>query len=524
MDRRVSRLNSTPRLGATRPGFAGWVLAVTVLGLSKAFATTPCAGLVTLSIPNTTITGATMVPATGSTPAYCNVLATVAPQTDIQVQLPTGWKSRYLHLGGAGFDGVIPTTAPASYLVNLLAEGYAVGASNGGHRATQYPGASFAGEQQLVLGYAYTAIGATDTVARALIEAYYGKPARYRYFDGCSNGGKNASVAASKFRGDYDGVIGGDGVWGHADDHVGGGDMAGLTAVWARVVNVTSTVNLETFPAKLTALYNAELAKCDALDGLADGIISNPRACHFDPSALACPAGVDTPSCLTSTEVTAVKTLQSDLLLNGRVIGAPYGIGNYVSGLSAVEGGGQALGQGFLAMAYNNPAYPISLFNPENDFGFLSNQFGVVDDMTGPLQGIAAYVSQGGKLIVWSGGEDALVPVAGSVRFVEHLSHSVGDEARDNVRLYTLPGVNHCFGGPGADTIDLLTPISAWVEKGVPPKNLVASKLNAAGTVAFTRPLCSYPQWAKYAGGAVNSASSFKCVDPDDDTGEGWAP
>jgi hypothetical protein len=90
MDRRVSRLNSTPRLGATRPAFAGWVLAVTVLGLSKAFATTPCAGLVTLSIPNTTITGATMVPATGSTPAYCNVLATVAPQTDIQVQLPTG--------------------------------------------------------------------------------------------------------------------------------------------------------------------------------------------------------------------------------------------------------------------------------------------------------------------------------------------------------------------------------------------------------------------------------------------------
>ena len=523
MRRQTPRLKSTPRLGTMRLALAGRLLAVTVFGLGKAFATTPCAGLVALSIPNTTITSATMVPSTNATPAYCNVLATVAPQTDIQVQLPTNWKDRYLHLGGGGFDGVIPTTAPASYSVSPLAEGYVVGASNGGHRAAQYPGASFAGDQQLVLGYAYTAIGATDTVARALIEAYYGKPARYRYFDGCSNGGKNASVAASKYRDDYDGVIGGDGVWGHADDHVGGGDMAGLTAVWARVVNVTSTVNLETFPAKLTALYNAELVKCDALDGLADGIISNPRACRLDPGALACPAGVDTPSCLTPTEVAAVKTLQSDLLLNGRVIGAPYGIGNYVSGLSAVEGGGQALGQGFLAMAYNNPAYLIALFNLGTDFGFLSSQFGVVDDMTGPLRGVAEYVSQGGKLIVWTGGEDALVPAADSVRFVERLSHSVDDGARHNVRLYTLPGVNHCSGGPGADTIDLLTPISAWVEKGVPPKNLVPSKLNAAGTVAFTRPLCSYPQWAKYTGGDPNSALSFTCVNPEDDTSEDWA-
>src|ERR1700761_6023040 len=103
--------------------------------------------------------------------------------------------------------------------------------------------------------------------------------------------------------------IGGDGVWGHADEHVGGGDMAGLTAVWARVVNVTGTLNPATLPAKLTALYNAQLAKCDALDGIADGIISNPGKCRVDPAALACAKGVDAPSCLTQAEVTAVKTL-----------------------------------------------------------------------------------------------------------------------------------------------------------------------------------------------------------------------
>ena len=522
MSRRGPRLNSA-HFATTRLAFAGSLLATTVLGASHALATTPCAGLASLTIPNTTITSAVMVAATGSTPAYCNVLATVAPQTDIQVQLPTNWKNRYLHLGGGGFDGTIANSAPASYNVNLLAEGYAVGASNGGHRAAQYPGPTFAGNQQLVLGYAYTAIGDTDTVARAVIHAYYGRPANYRYFDGCSNGGKNASVAASRFRKDYDGVIGGDGVWGHADERVGGGDMAGLTAVWARVVNLTGTFNFATFPAKLTALYNAQIAKCDALDGIADGIISNPGKCNFDPKALACPAGVDTPACLTPTEVTTVKTLQSDLLLNHEVIGAPYGVGNLVSGLSAVLGGGQALGQGFLAMAYNNPAFSISNFNLQRDFSFISNQFGRVDDMTGSLYGAARYVSDGGKLIVWTGGEDALVPAAGSVRFVERLRDVADNRGRDNVRLYTLPGVNHCGGGPGADTIDLLTPISNWVENGLPPKNLVASKLNAAGAVTFTRPLCPFPHWAKYNGGNRNSASSFACVRPDDDDRHvGW--
>jgi hypothetical protein len=515
MSRHVLRSNSA-HFASTKLVFAGSLL-VTVLGASHAFATTPCAGLTSLSIPNTTIISASLVPANGPTPAYCNVLATVAPQTDIQVQLPTKWKSRYLHLGGGGFDGRIAQNAPASYNVNLLAEGYAIGASNGGHRAAQYPGATFASDQQLVLGYAYTAISDTDTVARAVIDAYYAKPANYRYFDGCSNGGKNASIAASRFRKDYDGVIGGDGVWGHSHERVGGGDMAGLTAVWARVVNVTSTVNPATFPAKLTALYNAQVAKCDALDGIADGIISNPGKCHFDPKALACPGGIDTPSCLTPTEVTAVKTLQSDLELNHEVIGAPYGLGNLVSGLSAVLGGGQALGQGFLAMAYNNPSFSISNFNLQRDFSWISNQFDKIDDMTGPMAGVAKYVSDGGKLIVWTGGEDPLVPAAGSVRFVDRLEEVVDGRGRDNVRLYTLPGVNHCGGGPGADTIDLLTPMSNWVENRVAPKNLIASKLSATGAVTFTRPLCPFPEWPKYTGGNSNSASSFKCVKPGDD-------
>jgi hypothetical protein len=165
MSRRGLRSNSA-HFAWTGLVFAGSLLTTTILGASPVFAATPCAGLTSLSIPNTTITSATLVPANGPTPAYCNVLATVAPQTDIQLQLPAKWKNRYLHLGGGGFDGRIATDAPASYNVNLLTQGHAIGASNGGHRAAQYPGPTFAADQQLVLGYAYTAIGDTDTVAR----------------------------------------------------------------------------------------------------------------------------------------------------------------------------------------------------------------------------------------------------------------------------------------------------------------------------------------------------------------------
>jgi feruloyl esterase len=376
------------------------------------------------------------------------------------------------------------------------------------------------------LGYAYSAIGETDVVAQAVIRAYYGQPARYRYFDGCSNGGKNASIAASKYRANYDGVIGGDGVYGHARDHVGGADMAGLTAVWAREWDLITPLNdSATLSAKLTALYDAEVAQCDGLDGLLDGIISNPSACHFDPATLACPGSTNTTSCLTPAEVSAIKTIMSDLVRDGEVIGAPFGLGNLAGPFGSLAGGDLALGQGFLDLAYNNPSYLISSFNVQADFPFIAKQFGKVDDMTGPLDEIADYVRDGNKLILWMGGEDPLVPTADSVRFIARLLQVVDPRSANNVRLFSLPGVGHCGNGPGASTLDLLTPITNWVERGIPPNNLIAS--NVSGTVVnFTRPICSYPLWPKYNGdGNGNDASSFTCVPPNDkdEHGKPWS-
>ncbi len=498
------------------------VLMITVaMKISPAAALTSCPALASLSIPNATITSATLVSASGTTPAYCNVLATVAPQTEIQVQLPSNWQRRYLHTGGGAFDGTILIMAGAANNVNLLAEGFAVGASNGGHNASSYPGATFAGDQALVLAFAYAAIGETDMVARALIQAYYGVPARYRYFDGCSNGGRNASVAASRYRRDYDGVLAGDGVWGHSSDNVGGADMAGLTAVWRRAADDVRVLNSATRTAKLASLYNAEVAQCDGLDGLVDGIISNPSACRFNPASLTCPAGTDNASCLTAAEVGAVKSSRSDLIRDGKVIGAPYGLGNlHNDGIGAYSAAGAQLTQGYLAMAYNHPHYSVSSFNIQQDFPFLARQLDH-NYMAGSLAETSSYVQGGGKLIIWTGGEDTLVPPAVSIRFVDRLLSVVAPASRDNVRLYTLPGVNHCgVGGPGANVIDLLTPLINWVEQGVAPNTLIASRYSSGapngpiGEVVFTRPLCVQPKWPKYMGGNANDASGFACVDP----------
>lgn len=511
--------------GAVHGGAAtAALLAALWLSPVTARAQTACEVLAALPLAaGATVTSAVSVPASADGPAFCNVLATVAPQTDIQVRLPLAWAGRYLHLGGACFDGVIPGKAPATSGLNLLAEGFAVAASNGGHRDSQHPGASFAGDRVLVAAYARTSISDTDEVAIALMRAMYGRDPAYRYFDGCSNGGKNASVAASALAAGYDGVIGGDGVYGHASDRTGGSDMPGLTSVWVRAAQLArGSFKQASLRAKTTALYQAEVARCDALDGLTDGIISNPGACRFDPAELLCPAGTDAAGCLTPTELQAVRTVTSDLTVDGRVVGAPFGLGDLGGGPGggALGGGAERLGQGFLAFAYGEPAAELSGFDQARDYPRL---VAALDDgygMAGPLAsaagvGLADFLRKGGKLILWTGGEDEPVPAVDSIRFHQALQARLDPGAAANERLYVLPGVQHCGGGPGADSVDLLTPLTRWVEQGTAPATPTAFKLDPAGTVAFSRPLCPFPQWPAYlSSGDPKEAASFRCTDP----------
>jgi feruloyl esterase len=471
--------------------------------------TSSCEDLALLDLNNTTITSATHVPPAGNLPGYCEVEATVDPQTDVIVRLPDVWLHRYLHLGGGGFDGRFPpdlngplAAARQSPLVN----GYVVVASNGGHREADYPAASFSADRGLTLGYATAAIYDADVVGKALVEAYYGTPATYRYFAGCSNGGKNASHAAGTFTDDYDGVISGAGVYGHSSDNLGGTDMSGMTAKWAQVAGTTPIS-----AAKGMAVLQAQLAACDARDGLADGIISNPEACRFDPAELRC-SGPSDDSCLTDEEIEAIETIRSDLVdASGRVIGAPFGLGDPSAAIFSAT----VLGGGFLSMSFGtgDPIYDVSLFDLERDFPTVMTVLDKVYAMTASLDGLTRYLQQGKRLMLWQGWEDMVVMPYVSTRIYHALQETAGPHADENVRLYMMPGVGHCLGGAGADTFNLLEAMAEWVENDVAPDDsIVASKIDPdTGATTFTRPLCEYPRVPVYKGPDPDDAGSFVC-------------
>jgi feruloyl esterase len=510
------------RPAAKRAAHAVAAVAVSALAIPAAGApgAAACNAMKTLAIPNgTVIAVAYMTAPTGN---YCQVNATVAPEHDVQVVLPDNWKSRYLQTGGAGFDGNVSDAgalaaggAFAASGNDLVAGGYVVTADNGGHRGAVHPGASFAVDRGLTLSYASAKIFDTHLVATTLMQNYYGQQARYRYFSGCSNGGKNASVAAANYADYFDAIIGGDGVWGQSRDPVGGSDMAGLTSKWAQTVQLGAIT-----PAQGDALHAAVVKACDGLDGVKDGIVGNVEACNFPAivQGLRCganPAG----ACLADADVARVLGYIRPLTLNHRVIGAPW---SGAANLAGIVGPSFGLGSGFLEMAMRTPL-PVDpgTYDIAHGYPDLAAVLDGVYGMTGDLGGIVRYLQRGKKLILFHGWEDQLVPSYVSIDFFKALARADDDAAR-NSRLYMGPGVGHCSGGNGADSMDLVAVATKWVEQGAEPgsyRNPVEAWKRAGagspadiGGAAFTRPLCPYPSYAQYTGhGDMDSAASYAC-------------
>jgi feruloyl esterase len=474
-----------------------------------------CAAMPGLKIANTTVTGAVyMTSASGN---YCQVNATVAPEHDVQVNLPDNWKGRYLQTGGGGFDGMVPHAGSSFGAAgnDLVANGYVVTADNGGHRGAEFPGVSFATDRGMSLSYATAKIYDTHLVAAALMQSYYGQQARYSYFTGCSNGGKNASVAAANFADYFDGIVGGDGVWGHARDHVGGSDMPGLTAKWAQTVQLGAIT-----PAQGAALHAAVVQACDGLDGVRDGIVSNVQACNIPQvvHSMRC-AGAPNGSCLSDADVDKVMGYITPLMQDHRVIGAPWA---GTTNLATVGASSNGLGGGFLALALRTPV-PVNplTFDIPSQFADAAAVLDGVYSMTGDLDGVVRFLRSGKKLILFHGWEDPVVPSYVSVNFYKALNRADDDAAR-NSRLYMDPAVQHCGGGNGADSVDLLTTLTRWVEQndapGTPSNPTLAWKQGSAtgpagiSGASFSRPLCAYPAYPQYIGrGDVNSASNYVC-------------
>lgn len=481
-------------------------------GCSHAPSTPPplvaCEGFRGRTLEGALLTGASVIAAQGELPEYCQVTGTLPPSLHFEVRLPTAWNGRTIYGGGGGFDGFI--IGGDSYTT----QGYASIASDGGHTGHPLDG-SFAQDKAALEDFASLSTHRVLPVAKAIIREHYGKTSAKTYFEGCSNGGREALIEAQRWPEDFDGIIA------RAPAY----DFVELMLTFGHHAQRLAQPGAMPSGAKLARLGKAILAACDASDGLADGILSRTDACSFDPAVLQC-HGESTPECLTPLELASVKALASPYVLKGRTFNAGWTPGD------ASDPGGWApwLDQPELtATTGSRLSRDVIRFFITQDPKFDPATFDAaawqprIDAMSARVSARSAdlgrFRARGGKLILWHGGADGIISQRGTTAYYEQLVQAAGGQAAADafVEYFPAPGVQHCGGGAGADSVDLLPALEDWVEGGKPPSqaNLVATRRAAADPRALSRPLCKYPLYPRYNGtGDVTRAASFTCVAP----------
>jgi feruloyl esterase len=471
-----------------------------------------CESLQSLSLPDTTILSAALVPegpftppsATGpaarpiTMPAACRVVGRVQPAVNFEVWLPaSGWNGKFQGVGGGGFAGVISYGAMAT----ALNRGYATASTDTGHST---PGGSWAmGHPELVIDFGYRAIHEMTVKAKAIVAAFYGNSPRWSYFVGCSTGGRQGLMEAQRYPNDYDGIVAGApaNYWTR---------MPAGNLFMAAATSKDEATRLS--PAKLSALNKGAIAACDARDGVTDGLIENPLSCSFDPASLQC-TGTETDACLTPAQVGAAKKIYASAV-NPRTKeeifpGFPAG--------SELTWGAMTGPQPFPIatdfykyFVFADPDWDWKTFDFDKGVAAGEDKIAKVMDATDP--NLRAFKSRNGKLIMYHGWNDQLISPFNSINYYQSVVTAMGAKDTDDVtRLFMAPGMLHCAGGVGPSSFDAVTALEQWVEKGVKPSQLVASHMTN-GAVDRTRPLCPYPQVATYTGtGSIDVAASFVC-------------
>lgn len=494
--------------------------------VAAARAAVTCASLKGATVGEVTVTETKRIEAAGDNPAFCQVMGTRAPYLDIEVDLPDNWSGRLWQQGGGGFDGTIPSAVMpnaatgATDLNMALKTGRAIyAASNGGNRAHLPKQAapmiwmsSTEDGVQSAADYAYAALGTTREFAKALALSFYGKLPSWRYFNGCSNGGRNAYIAAERWPNEYDGIVSGCETM----------SMAGQTAEWMTLGASIGTPAALSSP-QWESVSRAALATCDSLDGVTDGIIANNAACRFDPSVLQCgepAASADPAVCLSAQQVQTVRKLSSDLQLsNGATIYARY---NWSPALAQTVPAYGILGGGFAQLATGDASWLTQAgkqqsFNVDRDFPVFQSglrQLGADHD----ISKIAAYVASGRKMISWHDGADNLLSPNDHIRnytTMTKVARTMGlADPSTNTRFFIVPGGTHGQGA-GLTEVNWFAAITAWVENDIAPAQLVYSSTDAATGTNRTLPVCQHPFYPRFDGtGDVNSAASYTCTMP----------
>ncbi len=490
-----------------------------------------CARLTALDLPDTTVT-AGLVPAGSLTPpgggeplevpAFCRAVGRTAPAIHFEVWLPeAGWNGKFQGIGNGGMAG----TLRYDRLAGALARGYAAAATDTGHVTENTFDATWArGRPDLVADFGHRALHLTTVNAKAITAAYYGAPPAYSYYVGCSKGGQQGLMEAQRYPDDYDGIIAGNPAHDWTRFYAG----AHLWYAQATLAEPESYIPA----AKLPLLAGAVNAACDALDGIEDGVLDDPRQCRFDPAELTCTEGRDAATCLTPGQVDAVRAIWSgsrnrrgEPLYPGLVPGgedAPGGWSRWVTGDAPFTSLHWLAAEGFFRhMVFEDPDWDFRAFDYDEDLAFALEKVGRDLDAADP--DLRPLRERGGKLIVYHGWSDADISPLGSIDYYEDVVSLIGGGAdretaladtQDFFRLFMAPGMGHCRGGPGPDRFDALTALERWVELGEAPARIVASRVTD-GAVDRTRPLCPYPEVARWNGsGSTDEAANFTCAPP----------
>jgi hypothetical protein len=495
-----------------------------------------CESLAELKLPNTeitlarTVTGGEFSLPTGAPmkelPDFCRVAGVIRPSSDSHIQFEvwmpaSGWNGKFHGVGNGGFAGSLSYTG----LGGPLKHGYAVATTDTGH--TGGDAAWALGHPEKVIDYGYRAVHEMTVNAKAIITAFYGSAPKRSYFASCSNGGRQALMEAQRYPADYNGIISG----APANDftHIAIGFLANEKALLADPASYIPA-------SKMKALEAAVLAACDAKDGLTDGLIDDPRRCQFDPTTIEC-NGPDSDTCLTAPQVAVVKKIyegprnsKGTQLFPGFEPGGeagPGGWGAWITGAAPEKGLQYFFGtQLYRNMVAGDPNWDIKTFNIDTDAPRIENKLKRVLNATDP--NLKPFEARGGKLILFHGWCDAALTPLNTINYYQRVRSAVGPKNADKfVRLYMLPGVQHCGGGPGPNRFigtwtdpehDMVLALERWVEQGVAPGMLIAEKPAAAtpaAPVIRSRPICPYPEAEKYEGsGSVDEAANFTCAAP----------
>jgi feruloyl esterase len=477
-----------------------------------------CAALARVSLPDVRITSAEAIPGgtrwaypqspfnifAGLNPTtdrrFCRVVGVIEQEIGFELWLPPEWNGRFLGVGNGGLTGAINYPA-----LNLgVTRGFAAASTDTGHRTPVgfFDDSWIAGHPERVENFGHRAHHLLADRAKRIVRAYYGRHPDFAYYDGCSAGGWQGLTEAQRYPRDYDGIVAG----APANNFV----RLQVRGFWLEALARNEPAG-SIGPAEINLINNAVLAQCDPADGVRDGIMSDPQGCGFDPDSLLCRPG-PSGQCLSQPQVARARLVYGPArTARGLALypGNAYGVTPFITipGVSLTEPMLMRM------LPASERRWTPETFDFDRDIPPLEARYGAMLGAWNP--DLRAFAARGGKLIVYHGWNDVLISPWNSIAYLEAVNARMGARNVPGFfRLFLQPGVAHCRGGPGPDRFDALEAVMAWRERGRAPERLIASGGSAPGGPR-TRPLCPYPQVARYSeSGSTNDAANFQCVAP----------